>query len=254
MAEATDALLLRFAEGLLEPNLAPTELFRGNPQRNAARFGLYRGNLTANWEKALGNAYPVLKQLVGDEFFRALARDHGRQVASTSGDLNLWGAGLPDFLEDFEPTRPYPYFPDMARLEWAVHRAYYAADARPLTPADLSPQALESSPFRLRPGHALLASPWAVAALWQAHQDPPGAPPAELARPSRALVFRPDWRVMVREPGLGEWSALAVLQAGAPLAAALEGGFDADPDFDPGAALQAWLEQRLLTHVPENAS
>jgi uncharacterized protein len=247
MADATDALLLRFAEGLLDPAIAPTELFRGTPDRNAARFGLYRGNLSANWEKALANAYPVLRQLVGEDFFHALAREYGRQVPSASGDLNMLGASLADFVEGFEPTRAYPYFPDIARLEWATHRAYYAADASPLAPADLSPQALESRTFRLRPGHVLLAFEWAMVELWQAHQTPPGPFPAELARPCRALVYRPDWRVQVRDAGSGEWAALEALQTGAPLASALEVGLDADPDFDPGATLQAWLEQRLLT-------
>jgi putative DNA-binding protein len=248
MAEAPDALLLRFAAGLLEPGLDPTELFRGEPALAAARFALYRGNLTACWEKALGNAYPVLKQLVGEDFFRALAREYGRQRPSASGDLNQFGAGLADFLEDFEPTRPYPSFPDLARLEWLVHRAYYAADAPPLAPAELSPQALEGAAIRLRPGHALLASDWAVVALWQAHQQPPATFPGELNLPCRALVHRPDWRVQVREVGPGEWAALARLQAGAWLVAALEAGLDADPDFDPGAALQAWLAEQLLTH------
>jgi hypothetical protein len=251
MAEADDALLRAFAAGLVDPAATPTELFRGPAEGNAARFALYRGNLTANWERSLGNAYPVLRQLVGEEFFLALARNYGRRVPSASGDLNALGAGLPDFLADFESTRPYPYFPDLARLEWAVHRAHYAADAPPLAAAELAalgPEGLETLACRLRPGHLLLASPWAIAPIWLAHQEPPAAPlPAEPARPCQALVYRPQWRVRVREVTPGEAAALAVLATGAPLAAALEAGLDADPDFDPGAALPAWLAQGLLT-------
>ena len=254
MAEATDALLLRFAEGLLDPALAPMDLFRGMPERNAARFGLYRGNLAANWEQALANAYPVLKQLVGEEFFHGMAREYGRTVPSASGDLNLLGSHLADFLESFEPTQAYPYFPDVARLEWAAHRAYYAADVRPLLPASLSADALATTPFRLRPGHALVASEWAIAEIWLAHQSRPASCLATLARPCRALVFRPDWRVQVRELSLGEWAALAAVQAARPLASALEAGLDADPEFEPGTVLQAWLEQRLLADIVEETS
>lgn len=253
MAEAADALLLRFADGLLDPALVPVELFRGAADRNAARFALYRGNLTANCEKALANAYPVLKQLVGEEFFEALAREYGRRMPSTSGDLNLLGEGLACFLEGFEPLRAYPSFPDLVRLEWAAHRAYFAAEAQPLDPAELSPEALENRAFRLRPGHVLLASEWAVVELWRAHQDPPDSFPAELARHCRALVYRPDWRVQVRETGLGEWAALTALQTGTTLADALEAGLEADSDFDPGTALQAWLDERLLTHLSKEA-
>jgi hypothetical protein len=251
MVESPDTLLLAFARGLLDPDVVPAEIFRGEAARNAARFGLYRGNLTANWDRALANAYPVLRRLVGDEFFRALARDYGRQIGSTSGDLNELGAGLAEFLAHFEPTQDYPYFPDLARLEWSAHRAYYAADTAALAPAELTAEALESTPFRLRPGHALLVSDWAVVEIWLAHQDPPGPFPTELVQPCHALVYRPDWRVQVREISTGEAAALAAVQAGAPLAAALEAGLDADPDFNPGAALQAWLEQRLLIQARE---
>lgn len=251
MAETLDALQARFAAGLLDPALDPTALFRGDPALAAARFALYRGNLTANWEKALSNAYPVLRQLVGEEFFRALSREYGRRHASAGGDLNELGAHLAAFLEDFEPTRDYPCFPDLARLEWLIHRAHYAADARPLSPAELSPAVLEHQPMRLRPGHALLGSAWALVALWQAHQGPDAAFPAELARPSCALVYRPDWQVRVRELAPGEAAALAAVEAGTPLAAALEAGVEADAGFDPGAALHGWLEQHLLAAPPK---
>jgi len=255
MIEADDALLLRFAKALLDPGQAPTALFRGPPERNVRRFALYRGNLTANWERTLANAYPVLRQVVGEEFFRALARDYGRQVPSVSGDLNQLGEGLAAFLENFGATRAYPYFPDLARLEWAVHCTHHAADARALAPADLNASTLAGGRFHLRAGQTLLASPWAIVDLWQAHQDPPGAAiPAEIAQPCRALVFRSEWRVRVRGLGLGEWTALHALQDGAPLPAALEDGMDADPGFDPGGALQAWLEQRLLGPVAEETA
>lgn len=255
---ATDAILQGFADSLLDPAADPAQLFRGDSRLTAARFGLYRGNLTANWERTLANAYPVLQQLVGGEFFRALGREYGRRVASTSGDLNQFGGGMAAFLGEFPPTQAYPYFPDVARLEWLVHRAYHAADATPLGAPELAamdPRAVENQPLWLRPGHTLLASEWALADLWQAHQEPPAAAlPQDLARPDRLLVYRPEWRVLVRSLTPGEWAALETLESGAPLASALERGYDADPDFDPGAALQTWLEQRLLTTHPKDPS
>ncbi len=248
---AEDALLDLFGNGLLDPRLTPADLFQGDGDRNARRFALYRGNLTANWERSLANAHPVLQQMVGDEFFTGLARDYGRQVGSASGDLNEFGGALADFLTNFPPIAPYPYLPDLARLEWALHRAYYAAEEDPLSAevlAHLGAAALEDDRIRLRSGHSLFEAPWAVDALWHAHQtDPIGPLPADLAAPCRVLVARSTWRVTIRSLGVAEWAALASLAGAQPLAAALEAGFDADPEFDPGAALQAWLGAGLLS-------
>lgn len=255
MAEpaATDQALARFGAGLLQPGAEPLELFQGSPERAGPRFALYRGNLSANWERSLGNAYPVLRQLVGEEFFLGLAREYGRRHGAASGNLNAFGDRFAEFLAGFPPAAAYPYFPDVARLEWAVHTAFYSADSAALSAADLAclgADTLEQAPVRLRPGHALLASAWAIADLWHAHQSPPAGPlPQDLASPCLALVYRPAWRVQVRQAGPGEGAALGLLAGGATLAGALEAGLDADPDFDPGAALQAWLAQGLLTAI-----
>jgi hypothetical protein len=255
MAEpaATDEALARFGAGLLQPGAEPLDLFQGGAERAGPRFALYRGNLTANWERCLGNAYPVLRQLVGEEFFLGLAKEYGRRHAATSGNLNAFGEHFAEFLAAFPPAAAYPYFPDVARLEWAVHSAFYSADSFVLTAADLAglgADAIEHAPVRLRPGHALLASEWAIAELWHAHQSPQARPlPQDLASPCQVLVYRPAWRVQVRPVSPGEGAALALLAGGATLAAALETGLDTDPDFDPGAALQAWLAQGLLTAI-----
>jgi hypothetical protein len=89
--------------------------------RHGERFGLYRGNLASTWTKALAAAYPVIAQLVGEEFFAALAREYGRAHPSDSGDLNRFGARFEPFLRCFEHVKDLPYLPDMARLEWQLH-------------------------------------------------------------------------------------------------------------------------------------
>jgi len=239
----------RFAAALLTGGDYPAGLFRGDPALSARRFALYRGNLTANWEKALGNAYPVLRLLVGGEFFRALAREFGRARPLAEGDLNAFGAGLAEFLAEFEPLAAYPYMPDLARLEWALHLAHYEADEPALGLADLSAMDAERlSALTLRPTRVsrLLQSPWDIAAIWEAHQDASARLPAEIAHPSRCLVCRPRWRAEVLRLGAGEYDALVALQAGAALGDALAAGAEADPTFAPGAALPRWIQARVF--------
>jgi hypothetical protein len=215
------------------------------------RFSLYRGNLSATWRRTLGHAYPVVLALVGEEFFGGLARAYGRQYPSDSADLKRFGARFADFLAAFPPVAAFPYLPDMARLEWAVHLAHYAADAQALAPealADLHPDQLEARRFALHPACALLASNWQVAALWQAHQDGEGQGmfPHDMQVASCALVCRARWKAQVLVLDSAAHAALLVLQQGQTFGAALDAAFERDPAFDLAAHLRQWLAHAVL--------
>jgi uncharacterized protein (UPF0276 family) len=217
------------------------------------RFTLYRGNLVANWDKTLGSAYPVLRTLVGEEFFSALARAYGMAHPSDSPDLNCFGATFADFLAGFEHVADYPYLPDMARLEWALHRAHYAPDADGLTSgqlAQLSPEAMELAVAKLHPACTLLASPWAIAPLWLAHEDEARhAFPQDMAQDSYYLVCRPHWKRELLPLSQAERAALALLACGANFGSALDAAFDIDEQFDVGAALARWLSHAVMVSL-----
>ena len=230
-----------FADALFDPGRAPAPFA---PER----FGLYRGNLTVTWDKTLSNAYPVVRQLVGEEFFSALARAYGMAHPSASPDLNRFGAQLASFLATFAPVAGLPYLPDMARLEWLLHRAYYAADAATVDPAALTPQAFEDLRCALHPACALFASRWAVVPLWLAHRPGSDAAPfpARMDAPSRALVARPLFDVRVYPVVEAALAALKLLEQGGRMGDALDAAFAIDPAFDLAASLALWLESRAL--------
>jgi hypothetical protein len=232
-------------DGAREAALAP--LLKGDPRR----FGIYRGNLGAHWSRALSSAYPVLRRLVGDEFFDALARVYGRAHPAVDPDLNRFGDVLPDFLAGFAPAADYPYLPDVARLEWAVHEAWFApdADGPPATLAGLAPDAFEAARAVLHPSLRLHASPWATAALWHAHQD--GGPdfPDVLRADTHALVLRPRFDVRVEAIGAAEHAALSRLARRDTFGAALDAAFDVDGDFDVAAHLRRWLDRGIVTKI-----
>ncbi|KQQ45341.1 hypothetical protein ASF61_20515 [Duganella sp. Leaf126] len=240
-----------FADALSSADAAAPALalWRAHPH-NAHRLGLYRGNLAATASKALAAAYPVVAALVGDQFFGALARAYGRAWPSQDGNLHRFGARLGAFLDDFPHVAQLPYLADMARLEWAVHRAHYAADAAPVTAqqlAAMAPAQLEASRLRLHEACLPFRSPWAVVSLWLAHQQvPTGAFPAALAVQEYAVVARPGWRVQVAPQGAGGHAALAVLHAGGTFGAALDAAFAVEADLDVAAHLRQWLDLQLI--------
>jgi hypothetical protein len=209
---------------------------------------LYRGNQTATWRKTLAAAYPVVLALVGEEFFGGLARAYGRAQPSDNPDLNQFGARFAAFLRTFPHVAGLPYLPDMAELEWALHRAHYAPMAPALDAAQLAalpPEQIEAATFQLQ--GQLLASAYAVAPLWLAHQPDSGvAFPAELAQPSYALVARPQWTPQVVPLSAASHAALAALAQGQSFGDALDAAFAWQDDFDVAANLQLWLAQGVL--------
>lgn len=211
----------------------------------------YRNNAFGNWAGALASAYPIVCKIVGAEFFRAMAHAYAREHASTSGDLREYGAQLSSFVADFAPTQDLPYLPDVTRMEWIAHLAYYAPDAAPLDAsmlARLDPETCSAMRLKLAPGSALLQSDWPLARIWEVHQDTyRGEVAVEFSPgPHYALVHRPLWRVEVSSLSPAEYRFFAGAARGEPLGELLEAAALIDSTFDPSAVLVRWVGSRAL--------
>ena len=242
------ALTARTADNL---DVAP---FAGPPDLVRSRLRLYRGNLHATRRKALENAFPICARLVGDAFFGGLADEYGTQVPSFSGDLDEYGDAFADFLAAFAPVKEQaPYLPDVAKLEWRVHAAHYAADAPPLDAAALARESVERlAQIRLvrGPATALLESAWPVASIWRAHHDEGDLDAIDVnAGGEYALVFRPRFRVYVVALGRAEHAFLTAIGNEATFEPALACALAADPAFDVEPALQRWMGDRVIVGV-----
>ncbi len=164
----------------------------------------YRANAQALAPRSLASAYPVVFQLLGEENFEGMARQHWHDHPPERGDLAQWGdklanhmAMLPGLLEQ------EPYLSDVARVEWALHLASNAADAS----MDLASLCLlaERDPagvfLELSPGAACIVSPYPVVTIVQAHLHEPlpgtpgtapiGCEPSEQVTTQRATVATP---------------------------------------------------------------
>jgi hypothetical protein len=205
----------------------------------------YRGNVFGNWEEALGSAYPMVRKIVGADFFAGLARAYARAHPSRSGDLNEYGERLADFVARFPHTLDLPYLPDVAHMEWLAHRACYAPDA-----GAFELQGLDgSSILRLTPPSALLVSRWPLGRIWTVHQDDyEGPTDVDLGMgPDRVLVHRPTWRAQVRSLAPGDYRFLEAIRRRETLQAALEAAAAEDGAFDASLALARWVDAGAIT-------
>jgi uncharacterized protein (UPF0276 family) len=248
----------RFARALLDRNEErdALQLFAGDQALAEQRFALYRGNLTGSWNKVMASVYPVLRALVGEEFFEGLVRAYGKAFPSKSGDLNEYGASFADFLQGFDHVADYPYFPDVARLEWAAHRAYYAEPSDPFDTsrlAALAPEDFDRARVRLHPACTLIASRWAIADIWLAHQpDASCALPSDVEADAFAITARPHWKAEVVKLDAAAFALLSTLRDGGTLGAAVDAALDIDEAFDLGAFLQRCLAYRLFAAIDIN--
>jgi hypothetical protein len=220
-------------------------------QRTARRFALYRNNVRLARMNAVTGAYPVIAAIVGEEFMTGLAREYALTHDSASGDLNEYGEHFGDFLAGFAPAAELPYLPDVARLEWQAHRAYYAADAVPFDVARLGqvPEAQWGTlRFQMQAAVSAAAYAWPVACIWQVNQPgytgdmqvdlTPGA--------AYALIYRPRYDVAVAAISAGEHAFINALIADLAFADALAQACAAEAAFDPGPALQAIVQRGLI--------
>ena len=232
-------------------------LFVGDAARVRRRIAIYRGNVIASATKALAAAYPIIRKLVGDEFFDGLARTYCREHPSASGDLNEYGEKFARFVAAFPHTQSLPYLPDVARLEWLVHRAHYAADHAPLDTGRLGRIPEGDYPrltLKLHPAVATLESSYPIYRIWEVHQDDyRGEIAVDLDRwPQQVIVYRPAFRATVAALSRGELAFLAAVQQGERLAAALESALTADAEFNLGVSLQRWVATNIIVKLGVN--
>lgn len=194
-AEAQDAFIV----SLRNPDLPRPRFIGGNKDR----FNVYRNNVAVSLRDALGDTFPVVKQLVGEDFFAGLAQAFVRENLPRTPVLLEYGGAFPRFIERFPPADAVPYLADMARVEWAWLQAYHAADAEPLAADALAtvPEGkLDDVRFETHPSLWLVSSEWPVISMWQAHQQ--DGPP-DLSNlpsgPEYGLIIRPELDVEVHK-------------------------------------------------------
>jgi len=223
----------------------------GTESDSVWRTEIYRNNAFSNLRGALESAYPVIVKLVGAEFFRYAAREYIYQYPSVSGDLHRFGAAFGAFLAAFPPAAQLPYLPDVARLEWMCHRAYFAADHAPLRLDRLlqvDPERYGELKFTLNPACALCESVFPVDWIWQVNQeDYAGEQSIDLSSgPATALVKRDKYHVAVVTLPRSEWRGLHALSTGQTFSAACDAALQVDPNLDLGATLRRWVDETIL--------
>lgn len=245
-----------FAQALFDPQLAcPSGLKTWNGSDPEVRFAVYRNNVVVSLIDALVDTFPVLQELVGEEFFRAMAGVFVRAHPPRSRLMAYYGDSFADFVASFTPAASLPYLADVARLEMAWVQAYHAADVPPLEPEALAAaladtRQLLSLRLGLHPSVQVIESAFAIFSLWAAHQGALSISAVDPALAQTVLIFRKGLDVEALELAAGAGQFVKALQQGEVLLAAAQGASGADGEFDLADTLAKLIRLQLFTHIP----
>lgn len=230
----------------------PSGLAAWNKVEPRRRFSVYRNNVRGALVEALAVRFPVVQRLVGEEFFRAMARDYALANLPASPVLINYGESFPDFIAGFEPANGLPYLPDVARIESAYWQAYHAADDVPADPAifqSLDPAALANARPSFIAACAVVTSSHPVVAIWQTNTRDEVVAPVDLSNAEDALVSRPALSVEVRKLPPGAAAFISALLAGRTLGEAAAEGFQSSTEFDLARNIGGLMQARIVKDI-----
>jgi hypothetical protein len=240
-----------FAAALLDPDRPPPPGLVG-PDRapSARRFSVYRNNVVVGLIEALAAAFPAVRRIVGDEFFRAMARAYLVADPPRSPIILAYGGGFADFIAAFPPAASLPYLGDVARIERAWTESYHAPEASLLDPSTLASIPLERLTelhLDLHPSVCVTRSKFPAVTIWRMNVGDGVPAPVDLAQGGEhALVARPNAEVEVRRLPEGGAGFISALLRGFSLGAAREAAIAADGGFNLTDNLTGLIQASVL--------
>ena len=224
-------------DGIVNPDGAPA----------TKRFDVYRNNVAVSLSDALEAAFPVVRKLVGDKFFRAMSGVYLRKHPPKTPLMMFYGEAMPQFLRRFEPAKSIGYLPDIAALELALRHAYHAADAKPVDAnalTTIASDALMGIRLRIAPATQTITSDFPVHAIYRANTV--ANAPKPVMQAEAVLITRAGFDPELHLINAAAATCIDALKNGQSLGQAMA---TADDTLDLGAALGLLLAQGAVTEI-----
>jgi hypothetical protein len=231
-----------FVQGLLNPAAAVPATVVGRKPR---RYAVYRNNVTISLIRALESNFPVVRRLLGEQYFAGLAREFVQKHPPQSPLMFQYGSAFGDYLKAEEDLADYPYLCDVAMLEQQMRLSYHEADA-PTLPAtaltQISEDDLMNATFTPHPAMATFDSNFAIHSIYRAHQGASVESIGDVAREESVLIVRPIFDVELHSLNRPQSVFLRALSAGRSLGVSADAAFEASEDFDLSSAISLLLK------------
>lgn len=175
-----DAMQKGFVQAIIKPS-QPNDflvcLVRSGQLHAEEQLAIYQSNMRGVLQQTLAQIYPVCKKIVGDKYFKRLARVYIDENPSKKANLNCYGEGFSVFIYkqclQRNELSDFPYLSDLVQLEWFYHAMYYAEEGAVFDLAGfaaLRPDQQENCLFLLAPQLAFIHSNYPIASIWRLNQ------------------------------------------------------------------------------------
>ncbi|MCF6313879.1 MAG: DNA-binding domain-containing protein [Verrucomicrobiales bacterium] len=212
----------------------------------ADRLAIYANAYYARLIECVGDVYPVLKRILGDEVFDSFAFDYLQTYPSKRYSLNLLGDSFVDFLRETRPDSEdeqeqsdwADLLINLAILEWIIYEVFDGPGTEKAAMLEMSDvEGIEAQQWlqialQTPPCLKLVALAYPVNTMYtavRANEDE-----LEVAYPdavvSYVAISRRDYIVRRYDLTHPQYELLQVLQAGGTIGAALEACMQVVPD------------------------
>jgi hypothetical protein len=103
-----------------------------------ARLRIYAEAMRLRFLEVLSEDFPGVHGLLGDETFSRLGREYAAAFPSAHRSIRWFGQHLPRFLAEVPPWCQQPVLAEMASFEWCKGELVDAADADPVSVAEIA--------------------------------------------------------------------------------------------------------------------
>ncbi len=210
-----------------------TQLTSTSSLQPEQQIEIYQNNVRGALQSCLAQIYPVCCTILGEQYFKQLAKGYIQHHPSRHSDLNGYGESFSAFISEQCQQRTelfeFSYLGDLVQLEWLYHAVYYAASASLFdfdAFAKLSASQQENSVFQLAPCFQFMASDFPVLSIWQLNRSATGEQRSVPNNAEKVGIFRHENQISLFEIEPLEVDALSLIQSGVSLQTLVQSGVD----------------------------
>lgn len=249
----------QFAHYLSHPeDEAPAAVIGDDKADAQERMDLYAGSYVARLIEVLGEDFPGVWGMVGDDQFWQLCLAYIRQHPSVYPSIRWFGNHLVEFLQQTPPYAEYSQVSEMAAFEWAQGLVFDAADEPSLdmqTFMAIPAEDWGGLTFVFTSAMQRLDLSWNIPELWLAMDKGEDSVP-ELHQgeyPSGWLLWRqgldPGWRELDVDEAWALDGARQGMNFGAICEGLLEWVDEVNAPLRAAGFLRTWVEHGLIVRA-----
>ena len=171
------------------------------------RMDVYRTTARSAHVSTLMDAFPVCRAILGDDYFKLLAKSYFMQTPSFSEDMNKYGDSFPGHIAMLigqrNELKDFVYLVDLARLEWEYQKAYFASDTVIFDVGGFQDKCRrfgDRTVLKQQPGINFMSSCFRVYEIWEMHRENKLEQQSVTAKARQYMcIYKKDYQVVVEK-------------------------------------------------------